>query len=56
MQLFHLFPVSKVQSKVCSNDGFADDFQDLLILSGVQIREDIVAFQLWKQIFLKKHT
>lgn len=48
MQLFQLFSVSKVQGKICSNDGFADDLQNLLILTGAQSGEDIVPFQLWK--------
>lgn len=49
MQLFQVFPISKVQSEVCSNDGFADDFQDLLILIGIHIRKNIMAFQLLKK-------
>lgn len=48
MQLFKLFPVSKIQGQVCSNDGFPDDLKYLLIFTGAQIGEDIVPFQLWK--------
>lgn len=48
MQLLKLFSVSKIQGKVCGNDGFPDDLEYLLILAGAQIGEDIVPFQLWK--------
>lgn len=48
MQLFKLFSISKVQGKICSNDGFPNNLKDLLIFTGAQIGEDIVPFQLWK--------
>lgn len=48
MQLFKLFSISKIQGKVCGDDGFPDNLKDLLIFTGAQIGEDIVPFQLWK--------
>lgn len=48
MQLFKLLSVSKIQGKVCGDDGFPDDLKNLLIFTGAQIGEDIVPFQLWK--------
>lgn len=48
MQLFKLFSISKIQGKVCGNNGFPDDLKYLLIFAGAQIGEDIVPFQLWK--------
>ncbi len=44
-----LLAVAKIQGEVCSNDGLPDDLQHLLILTGSQVGENIVPFQLWEK-------
>lgn len=48
MQLNQLLAVAKVQSQVGGDDSFTDDLQHLLILTGGQVGENIVPFQLWE--------
>lgn len=48
-QFSQLLAVAKVQGEVCSNDGLSDDLQHLLILTGSQVGENIVPFQLWEK-------
>ncbi len=48
-QFSQLLAVAKVQGEVCSNDGLPYDLQHLLILTGSQVGENIVPFQLWEK-------
>jgi hypothetical protein len=46
VHLLQLLPVSEVQGKVGGDDGFADDLEHLLILTGAQRGENVMPFQL----------
>ena len=48
VQLGQLLAVAEVQGKVGGDDGLADDLEDLLVLAGSQVGENIVPFQLWE--------
>ena len=46
--LGQLFAVAEVECQVGGDDSLADDLQHLLVLSGSQVGENIVPFQLWE--------
>lgn len=48
-QLGQLLAIAEVQRQVRSDDGLPDDLQNLLILTGSQVGENIVPFQLWEK-------
>lgn len=48
-QLSQLLAIAEVQRQVRSDDGLPDDLQNLLILTGSQVGENIVPFQLWEK-------
>lgn len=47
-QLRELVAVAEVEGEVGGDDGLADDLEDLLVLAGSQVGENIVPFQLWE--------
>lgn len=48
-KLGQLLAIAEVQRQVRRNDGLPDDLQNLLILTGSQVGENIVPFQLWEK-------